>query len=429
MQTLIGHALICAMTGPAATNPAMSCCHMLITKIDPSVSDNLPRDPRDRYGPRLRRAALAQLEDLHQANRDKPLAPLGWSIEGVFGAKGSGKTARSIGRLAEAYAAGYRVISLNAGALFGYTLADPRDYYLLLGAGLHDTVVLVDEIHTLMASMGAGTIRQRHAMDATAGTRKMSVPQIYISQQESQTAGALRGEINWVYYPQQLGYAKYVDKYGWLDREDGSLAPDCFMQLHRIGPDPYEARKGTLADEMGIRIRPGIEKKTLPLTPRAVDSWMRLYWSFTPVQTGLAFSMAAKETRKRFAATDELVWSDELSQEEQAALSQVEGPDGPDAEPEETPGQRAARCLSDMITLMRHRILDPLETRCSIAHATAALRDHMGWEPAHVRLAIREYLTLSSDARSFTVASLASRFAPEIWLNYVVNQVDPDETA
>ena len=47
---------------------------------------------------------------------------------------------------------------------------------------------MVDKVHTLMSSFGSATVRQREAIDSVAGTRKMLLPQQYISQNEKAKA-------------------------------------------------------------------------------------------------------------------------------------------------------------------------------------------------------------------------------------------------
>ena len=393
---------------------------MLALKIDPSVSDNLPRDIRDRYGRRLRRAAISQLWDLHYAAADKPKVELGWGVEAFFGPMGFGKTTTAVGRALEAFVNGYKVISINAGLLVGWTLADPKDYYLLLASGVEKCVVLVDEVHTLMSAYGGPTLRQREAIDSVAGTRKMMLPQEYISQNEKVTAGALKAQINWVNYPEPVGWEKWKSKLG--DEPAARNFPeDCYIELHRVGPDPYEDRQGTVAAAHDLKLKGDSKKTSKLLWPGAVDSWMRTYWSFTPVTTGLSHDLRADAMRGRWNEGTEIVWSDELSEDEQKEIFAPAA--ATETVAEETPRQKAGRLLANILELMHARDLDPSVTTLPVARTVALLRDGFGWEQKEARRIIGERLDPKGSPAHYKPETVAGYYAAEVWEDYVIRQV------
>lgn len=394
---------------------------MLLLKIPPETSDKLPHDIRDRYGRRLRRAALAQIEDQHQANKHNPNKPdLGFGTEGYFGPMGFGKTTTAMGRAIEAYALGYKLITINAGALIGYTPADPRDFYVLLASGIHDVVLLVDEVHTLMSAHAGATIRQREAIDSMAGGRKMMIPQLYISKNERATAGALKGEVNWAFYPQPVGWEKWRDKMGDNPAARG-FTDDCYIEHHRIGPDPYEERQGTAAEAHGIKLKGDAVATSRHLWPPAIDSYMRTFWSFTPVTTGLSHDLKADAMRGRWDNRGEPVWSDELDQDEQDAIFHPK-PAEEETEKQETPRQKAGRLLSDLIELLHRRELDPAQPRIPVNRMVADLRDWYEWDEKDARKIIGERLDPSGSPPAVQVVKIASYFAADLWEKYVIRR-------
>ena len=249
--------------------------------------------PRDKItlGERLR--AFRRIEHSHAVNREQGIPPLGWGNYLISGKKGDGKTTLGVYIAAELYARGYNVFH-NVSAQFGYRV-DIMDVYRLGKSLPENSVLIIDEIHSMLNRYSQSSIRERNAVAGLALLRKKQVGIIGISQQEGAINWDWRHEVDGLFYVRAgRRPSDWRNGHVTLDRVPGW----CHKVIHCIGPQPWRGK--LYADDFGLDIHGPIQHNRSGINPLLWYEAAKLQNSYDKPDLEASFNIRADEVRSDF---------------------------------------------------------------------------------------------------------------------------------
>lgn len=262
-----------------------------------------PVDHRDAHSHATRLRSWEQVQAAHEANRGGREV-LDYGVVLVSGRRRSGKSTW-VSAIAERYYCDGRAVFSNIGLQFGYRL-DAVELYSLAKRVPARSVVIVDEIHTLLSRYAQGRATDRALIAALAGVGKREVLFIGISQQASQVSHDFRGELDYAFLIQPR------------PRTDAAYPPWCYIQATGVskpfqGRDPLEAA-------WDIPPAPGSEsvKTIFHPHPKAIWEASKLFnsWADVPVGKAAGAGISAAEFREQDEMATEIVFEMDVDDED-----------------------------------------------------------------------------------------------------------------
>ena len=258
------------------------------------VFEEPPEDNRDVY---THQQAFEILTDA-EAEREKNLRRqlnwgedvrrfynLWWSqINLISGIRGAGKSLLAAFVAWYFYLRGHQVFS-NIGLRFGHILEGPSIYGL---ARLdRNSVIVLDEAHTIFDKWAQMTARQRLATGGLANFRKRMLSLILPSSQESNFGINLMSELAYIWYPMQKKpvRSKHGLYTGSNDNRRSFISQDwANIRVDYVGPRPVRGK--FVGEEYGIKVGGPKPKRRLWLPPAVqLEQIGATYSSYTDIPT------------------------------------------------------------------------------------------------------------------------------------------------
>ena len=269
---------------------------MLARLVTDEYIKSTPVDHRDAHSKAARLKAWEQVQAAHEANRKAAKEIEDYGVVLVSGRRRSGKSTW-VSAIAETYYSAGRAVFSNIGLQFAYRI-DAIDLYSLAKRVPAQSVVIVDEIHTLLSRYAQGRATDRALIAALAGVGKREVLLIGISQQAAQVSHDFRTELDYAFLVQPRA------------RTDAAYPPWCYIKVTGVskpfqGRDPLEAA-------WDIPPAPGTEsvKTVFDPHPRAMWEASKLFnsWADVPVGKAAGVGISAEEFRERDEMATEVVF-------------------------------------------------------------------------------------------------------------------------
>ena len=237
---------------------------------------------RDEHSRDSRVTAFEELEAAHQAARKHRRRPFSSVVLLYAGKVRSGKTAMANMYAVTMYEAGYQVAS-NASLMYGYRIS-AEDVYTYAEALEPQTVVVVDEAHSLADIYGENSQRQRTLAASTALMGKNGNHVLLCSAHANRVALSIAGEAKSLIFPEQTRrHFRYYPSW-------------CHMGSNVISPYPLQSRR--LESQFGLG-RPPKKRRGPYIHPALAYAASRVYDSFDrPALAGGMFT-EAKDIRQR----------------------------------------------------------------------------------------------------------------------------------
>lgn len=298
----------------------------------PEQVSKLPRDHRDAHSNDMRVRAHEELMELHHRSAENAVMDAeDYGVYMVSGLRRQGKTLFATA-WAELYFGAGRVVFSNLGLTFGYRIA-AMDLYLLATRVPRRSVVVVDEIHTLLSRYSQNARRERELISALAGVGKREVLVIGITQQEEMVSHDFMRELDGLIYVRSRR------------RAAPAYPPWCWVQAATLGPRPLAGR--TIAErEYDFNLAP--QKKAFrkyPVSPTAMwEASKHVYsWADVPFGSATGNAISASDMRAAVAEAEEIVFDAQ--------------PDGNEADAQASAEQawkeRAGQWVSMVVSLFR----------------------------------------------------------------------------
>ncbi|MXZ55818.1 MAG: AAA family ATPase [Gammaproteobacteria bacterium] len=279
----------------------------------PEQVSKLPRDHRDAHSNAMRVRAHEELMELHHRSAANSVMDAeDYGVYMVSGLRRQGKTLFATG-WAEVYFGAGRVVFSNLGLTFGYRI-EAMDLYLLATRVPRRSVVVVDEIHTLLSRYSQNARRERELISALAGVGKREVLVIGITQQEEMVSHDFMRELDGLIYVRSRRRA--ADAY----------PPWCWVQAATLGPRPLAGR--TIAErEYDFNLAP--QKKAFrkyPVSPTAMwEASKHVYsWADVPFGSATGNAISASDMRTAVAEAEEIVFDAQPGEDEADAQALAE---------------------------------------------------------------------------------------------------------
>ena len=264
-----------------------------IEGLDPHPGDHIPRSYRlERY---------ERLEAQHQESR-AAVGDVAWGLELILGEKGSGKSTYATAMAAKAYAAGRPVVS-NLSLLFGWHIQDVRDVFTFGRSLPPGTLLVLDEIHSVLSRYDQGSLRSRSMIAALAGLRKQRIQLIGISSQEAMLSHDFRGEVDTAHLVKP-GHYRPAESRG----KKAAYPPWCHITIRTLSPKPWQAAGGnSIFNQHGVKTgHRRVRLRRLRPSPDLVYRAASLQASFQalPYSGGEATAVMAKDVREAMLSAE-----------------------------------------------------------------------------------------------------------------------------
>ena len=216
-----------------------------------------------------------------------------WGLYVVAGDKGSGKSLAMAALAQKAWCEEGRMVFSNLGYEFGFHLTIEQIYTAIVGMPAN-SVLLIDEAHQPLATIGSSSLKHLSMRQMMAGLRKKGQKIILMSSQPDNIDGRILDEADWAMTPRP----SYPGKERTRNRK-GKFAfagrPWLWKWILRVGPHPYKRRKGRVSDifaAYGANIHGSpVRKSRLIIPPHRLWDASKSYDSFAgllnPMETGM----------------------------------------------------------------------------------------------------------------------------------------------